>query len=96
MSLEGETMWSEDELDCDPVGSVMEVDKSRGTLVGVMRSPGGLVSGEGTSLPVPQLYQVQLACVSKSTGSIVNKSWVLALPIPSCVTLRFTFQFSHL
>ena len=45
MSLEEVTMWSEDELDCDPVGSVMEVDKSRGTLVGVM-SPGGLVSGE--------------------------------------------------
>ena len=54
------------------------------------------MSGEGVSLPVPQLYQVHLACVSKSTGSTGNKSWVLALPIPSCVTLRFKFQVSHL
>lgn len=46
VSLEEATMWSEDGLDRDPVGSVMEVDKNRGMLVGVMRSPGGLVSGE--------------------------------------------------
>ena len=46
VSLEEVPMWSEDGLDRDPVGSVMEVDRSRGTLVGLMRSPGGLVSGE--------------------------------------------------
>lgn len=46
MSLEEATMRSEDGLDRDPAGSVMEVDKIRGMLVGVMRSPGGLVPGE--------------------------------------------------
>lgn len=46
MSLEEATLWSEAGLDGDLVGSEMEVDKNRGTLVGVMRSPGGLVSGE--------------------------------------------------
>ena len=72
--------------------------KGTGGCVGLGQDPRALqlVSGEGTSLPVPQLYQVQLACVSKSTGSTMNKSWVLALPILSCVTLRFKFQFSHL
>ena len=46
VSLEEATMRSEDGLDRDPAGSVMEVDKIRGMLVGVMRSPGGLVPGE--------------------------------------------------
>lgn len=43
----------------------------------------GEVGGDGNPLPVPQLHQVLVAHVSKSTGLPVNQSWVLALPLPS-------------
>lgn len=46
--------------------------------------------------PVPQLHQVLQSCVSKSTGLTVNRSCVLVLHSPTCVTLSFQSQFSHL
>ena len=55
---------------------------------------GGWCREMRTRFPVLQLHQVLLDCVSINTGLAVNKSWILAHPILSCVTLSFKFQFS--
>lgn len=54
-----------------------------GEVLGVGWGGLGEVGGDGNPLPVPQLHQVLVAHVSKSTGLPVNQSWVLALPLPS-------------
>lgn len=60
------------------------------------RSFGGWFGEMHPLFPVPQLHQVLLAHVSKSTVLVVNQNWVLAPPIPSCKILSFKSQFSHL
>lgn len=57
---------------------------------------GGWLGEMETLFQFPQLHQGLVAYVSKSTGLPVNQSWVLALPLPTCVTLSFKSQFSHL